>query len=123
MIPLPNPCPQCQRGYTNPIHSQNSGYFHCPNCRAPLAKADEPGALSVDFSMALQLVSLGYRMRYEDWPADDYLEADYCKPRRRFTLCRFYGSVDEQPYERLPYITSNMCHGKWYFAKRNKGDC
>jgi len=68
---------------------------------------------SVDFDRALALASVGYRMRYQDWP-----EGDYIVKRSGGNLYRFHSTFDGKPYEVLPWITSEMMQGKWYFAQR-----
>ena len=115
MIPLPNPCPECHKSYTN-VAEVGDGLLVCPNCRNILGQMDKV-ALSVDFSTALQLINLGYRMRYEDWPADDYCMVSN---RGTDTLYRFNSNLTEEPDVRLPWITTGILNGKWYFASRKE---
>lgn len=115
MIALPNPCPQCHKHYTNPTYVKDEGWFLCPNCRYTLGADDAKDTPSVDFWQALQLVNMGYRMRYQDWPDGDYLARRLNRP-----VYRFINDVEHKPYDVLPWITSNMMQGKWYFAKRKE---
>jgi len=82
-------------------------------------KLEKDEATKLTFPKAMGLASLGYRVRYSQWPKDDYAQV-WTTPSGSKTLVRFHANIDEEPWERLPWISEQMLTGVWYFSHKQE---